>query len=57
MHDEALASADTIFGAYEERIVALEGRLAELERRPAAKRIEHQRDGTGKVLRSIVTDG
>jgi hypothetical protein len=56
-HDEALAASNTIFGCYEERIVALEAKIAEIERKPAAKRIEHQRDSRGQVLRSIVTDG
>jgi hypothetical protein len=56
MHDEALASADTIFGAYEERIVALEARLAAVEKKPAARAVEHIRDSRGKVVRSVVHD-
>jgi hypothetical protein len=55
-HDEAFSSVETICGAYEARIDALETRLAELERKPAARTVEHVRDSAGKVLRSIVVD-
>jgi hypothetical protein len=57
MHDAALAASDTIFGVYEARILDLETKIAALEKKPAAKRVEHQRDASGKVLRSIVIDG
>jgi hypothetical protein len=55
-HDEALASADQIFECYEQRVIALEARLAALEKKPAARAVEHVRDSHGAVIRSVIVD-
>jgi hypothetical protein len=45
-----LAQRVRIFAAYEDRIVALEAMVADLQARPAARVVEHQRDSHGQVV-------
>jgi hypothetical protein len=50
---EAFVAISQIFEDQEQRMAALERRIAELEKKPAARTVEHIRDSAGLVTRSI----
>jgi hypothetical protein len=53
---DVFAAIYDLFVQQDERIDALERRIAELEARPAARSIEHIRDASGAVIRSVVLE-
>lgn len=57
VHDELFNATEHICAVYETRIVALEAKLEELQKKPAARAVEHVRDSHGAVIRSLLIEG
>jgi len=53
---DVFAAIDAIFQSHQERIDELERRIAALEAKPAARSVEHIRDATGAIIRSVLVE-